>query len=136
MADTLRPRRSSCPINAALEVLGDRWSLLIVRDMVFGGARTFKDFLASQEGIATNILASRLARLRAAGIVTCERDPQDGRSLVYRLTAKGVDLVPLLMELSAWGTRHEGGQPPVGILDAWGADRQGFMEGVRASLAQ
>jgi DNA-binding HxlR family transcriptional regulator len=135
MTDTSNPRRSTCPISAALDVLGDRWTLLIVRDMIFGGARTYKDFLASHEGIATNILANRLSRLQASGIVTSKRDPQDGRSLVYQLTAKGIDLVPLLMELSTWGTRHEQGQPPNGVLDAWKADHQSFMDGVRNSLS-
>jgi DNA-binding HxlR family transcriptional regulator len=136
MIDTSDPRRSTCPINAALEVFGDRWSLLIVRDMLFAGARTYKDFLASDEGIATNVLASRLSRLQASGIITSERDPQDGRSLIYRLAAKGIDLVPVLMELSAWGTRYEEGQPPDGILDAWKADRQGFLDGIRSSMAR
>ena len=135
MADTSRARRSTCPISAALEVLGDRWSLLIVRDIMFAGARTYRDFLASDEGIATNILASRLSRLQASGILASERDPRDGRSLIYRLTPKGIDLVPVLMELSTWGTRHEEGHPPGGILDAWNADRQAFLDRVRSSLA-
>src|SRR3954470_17391490 len=113
-----RVRRSTCPINASLEVLGDRWSLLIVRDMLFAGAKTYKRFLASDEKIATNILASRLTTLQQAGIIISEQDPQDGRSLRYRLTDKGLDLVPVLMELSAWGTKYEDGQPPNGLLDA------------------
>ena len=123
-------RRSTCPINAALEVLGDRWSLLIVRDMLFGGARTYRDFLRSDEKIATNILANRLGRLQVAGIITSEPHPDDGRSSIYRLTSKGADLVPVLMELSAWGTRYEGGQPPQGVLDAWRKD----PDGLRARL--
>jgi DNA-binding HxlR family transcriptional regulator len=128
-------RRSTCPINASLELLGDRWSLLIVRDMIFGGARTFGDFSASQEKIATNVLANRLERLQASGIITSARNPQDGRSLTYSLTEKGVELVPVLMELSRWGTRFEEGEPPNGILDAWQADRQAFLQEVRRSVA-
>lgn len=124
-------RRSTCPINASLEVVGDRWSLLIVRDMLFAGARTYKDFRASAEGIATNVLADRLNRLQASGIITSAPHPEDGRSLVYRLTAKGIDLVPVVMELSAWGTRYEDGQPPEGILSAWQADREGFLAEVK-----
>lgn len=131
MTDGPSPRRSTCPINAALEVLGDRWSLLIVRDMLFEGARTYKDFLASQERIAINVLANRLTKLQGVGIIVGERDPQDGRSMLYRLTAKGMDLVPVLMELSTWGTRHEDGQPPNGLLDAWRTDREGFMKNIR-----
>jgi DNA-binding HxlR family transcriptional regulator len=126
-------RRSTCPINASLEVMGDRWSLLIVRDMLFGGARTYRDFLSSDEKIATNILANRLARLQQSGIITSRPNPRDGRSLVYRLTPKGVDLVPVLMELSRWGTRHEAGAPPPGILEAWQADPQAFISDIRAA---
>jgi DNA-binding HxlR family transcriptional regulator len=135
MNDTSRARRSNCPISSALEVVGDSWSLLIVRDMLFGRAQTYKDFVASNEGIATNILANRLSKLQESGIVTSERNPQDGRSHIYRLTAKGFDLVPVLMELSTWGACHEEGQPPNGILDAWKADRQGFLDRVRSSLS-
>ena len=126
-------RRSTCPISASLEVLGDRWSLLIVRDMLFAGAKTYKQFLASDEKIATNILASRLTTLQQAGIITSEQNPDDGRSLRYRLTNKGLDLLPVLMELSAWGTKYEGGQPPNGILDAWQNDQAGFVKSVRLS---
>lgn len=128
-----RNRRSTCPINASLEVLGDRWSLLIVRDMLFAGAQTYKHFLASDEKIATNILASRLTTLQRAGIITSEQNPQDGRSLRYRLTNKGLDLVPVLMELSTWGTKYEDGQPPNGILDAWQNDRASFIKSIRRS---
>ena len=133
MIDPLRSRRSTCPVNASLEVIGDRWSLLIVRDMLFAGACTYKDFLASDERIATNVLADRLVKLQASGIIVCERNPRDGRSLLYRLTAKGFDLVPVVMELSAWGTRHEDGKPPSGILDAWMADQKAFLAGLRKS---
>lgn len=128
-------RRSTCPINASLEVLGDRWSLLIVRDMLFASARTYKDFLASDEKIATNILANRLTRLQEAGIIFSEPNPLDGRSARYRLTEKGVDLVPVLMELSSWGARYEDGQPPNGILDAWQNDRASFIESIKGAIA-
>lgn len=126
-----RIRRSTCPINASLEVFGDRWSLLIVRDMLFAGANTYKQFLASNEKIATNILASRLTTLQQAGIITSEPNPQDGRGLRYRLTDKGMDLVPVLMELSAWGTKYEDGQSPNGILEAWQNDRTSFINKTR-----
>ena len=127
-------RRSTCPINASLEVVGDRWSLLIVRDLMFAGARAYKDFLSSEEGIATNILASRLVKLQESGIVTSERDPQDGRGVIYRLTAKGVELAPVLLELSRWGTRFEEGEPPGGILQAWETNPQAFLAEIRQQL--
>jgi DNA-binding HxlR family transcriptional regulator len=100
-------RRSGCPLNASVETLGDRWSLLIIRDMMLRGFRTYKEFLESFEGIATNILADRLRKLQAYGIITTERDPSDGRRLFYLLTAKGIDLAPVLTEMVLWAARHE-----------------------------
>lgn len=134
MSETEKKRRSTCPINASLEVLGDRWTLLIVRDAIFGGARSYKDFLASAEGIATNILAARLARLQAFGILSAEADPSDRRKSNYRLTEKGVALVPVLMALSRWGTNYEDGAPPEGVLEAWEADPEAFVDGIRERL--
>src|SRR2546425_38589 len=93
---TMAERRSACPLNATLEVLGDRWSLLIVRDLIFKGRTTYKDFLAGGEGIATNVLADRLRRLGAEGVIEKGRDAADARRLVYRLTAKGLALAPVL----------------------------------------
>jgi DNA-binding HxlR family transcriptional regulator len=100
-------RRSGCPLNASVEMLGDHWSLLIIRDMMVRGYRSFKEFLESDEGIATNILADRLRKLEAHGIITTERDPSDGRKLFYLLTAKGIDLAPVLTEMVLWAARHE-----------------------------
>jgi DNA-binding HxlR family transcriptional regulator len=100
-------RRSGCPLNASVETLGDRWSLLIIRDMMLRGFRTYKEFLESFEGIATNILADRLRKLEAHGIITTERDPSDGRRLFYLLTEKGIDLAPVLTEMVLWAARHE-----------------------------
>ena len=136
MSSERRNRRSTCPISASLEVLGDRWSLLIVRDMMFGGARTYKDFLTSEEGIATNVLANRLTRLQDSGIIASDRDPKDRRSFIYRLTAKGAELAPVLMELSRWGTRFEESEPPHGILQAWEADPQTFLRKIRGGLSE
>jgi len=100
-------RRSGCPLNASVETLGDRWSLLIIRDMMLRGFRTYKEFLESFEGIATNILADRLRKLQAYGIITTERDRSDGRRLFYLLTEKGIDLAPVLTEMVLWAARHE-----------------------------
>src|SRR5436190_23852970 len=100
-------RRSECPLNASVEMLGDRWSLLIIRDMMLSGSRTFKQFLDCYEGIATNILADRLRKLVAYGIVTTEPDPADGRKLIYLLTGKGIDLAPVLTEMVLWAAAHE-----------------------------
>jgi DNA-binding HxlR family transcriptional regulator len=99
--------RSECPLNASVEILGDRWSLLIIRDMMLRGFRSYKKFLESYEGIATNILADRLRKLEAHGIITAELDPADGRKLIYLLTAKGIDLAPVLTEMVLWSAGHE-----------------------------
>src|SRR6184192_2866985 len=100
-------RRSGCPLNASVEILGDRWSLLIIRDMMLRGFRTYKEFLECYEGIATNILADRLRKLIAHGIITTEPDPSDGRKRIYSLTAKGIDLAPVLTEMVLWAAAHE-----------------------------
>src|SRR5258708_22322345 len=114
MPAKLKPqRRSSCPVNASLEIFGDRWSLLIIRDLMLRSYHTYKEFLSSDEGIATNILAERLQRLEAAGIITTGRDAEDRRKVVYRLTGKGIDLAPILVELILWSAQHEAtGAPP------------------------
>jgi DNA-binding HxlR family transcriptional regulator len=127
-------RRSGCPLNASIEMLGDRWSLLIIRDMMVRGSRTFKEFLESDEGIATNILADRLKRLEGHGILVAEVDPGDGRKQNYKLTPKGIDLAPVLSEMVLWAARHEetGNQA---LVRALRADRRGFETGVRERWA-
>ena len=100
-------RRSECPLNASVEMLGDRWSLLIIRDMMLRGFRSYKEFMECYEGIATNILADRLRKLVTYGIITTERDPSDGRKLIYLLTQKGIDLAPVLTEMVLWAAAHE-----------------------------
>lgn len=99
--------RSSCPINLSLEILGDRWSLLILRDMVFGGRRHFRELLqGSMEGIASNILADRLKRLVQAGLLKRADDPSHKQKAIYSLTEMGVQLVPVFAVIGAWGRRH------------------------------
>ena len=100
-------RRSGCPVSVSLERFGDRWSLLIIRDLMVRGFRSFQQFQNSGEGIATNILADRLRNLEAAGIITAEVDETDRRRSSYRLTEKGIDLAPVMLELLIWGARHE-----------------------------
>jgi DNA-binding HxlR family transcriptional regulator len=111
-------------------MLGDRWSLLIVRDMMVRGFSTFKEFVESDEGIATNILADRLKRLEEYGIVVGSADPGDGRKSIYRLTQKGIDLAPVLTEMVLWAARHEqtGNQALVRALQT---DREAFLNKVR-----
>lgn len=124
-------RRSACPVSTSLEILGDRWSLLIVRDLMIRGFRTFKDFLESGEGIATNILASRLKGLKASGIIKAEIEATDQRRLNYRLTKKGIDLAPVLLELLIWGARHESSAVPCARSRRIEKNREKFLAEVR-----
>jgi DNA-binding HxlR family transcriptional regulator len=94
-------------VNYGLEAFGDRWALLILRDIVFRGKRTYGEFLKSEEGFATNILASRLSRLVEAGILQREVDATDGRKDIYSLTEKGLDLIPVLFEIVLWSAKYD-----------------------------
>lgn len=128
-------RRSGCPLNASVEMLGDRWSLLILRDMMLRGFRTYKEFLeGSYERIATNILADRLRRLQAYGIITTQQDRSDGRKLIYTLTPKGIDLAPILTEMVLWAASHEKTENQA-LVRLMRADKQKFMDEVRQRWA-
>lgn len=118
-------------MSISLEVFGDRWSLLLIRDLMVRGYRTFKEFEHSGEGIATNILAHRLRKLRAAGVVETEPDPTDGRKLNYRLTQKGIDLAPVLLELLIWGGQHEKTGASCQAIDHMAQNRQAVLAEVR-----
>lgn len=99
--------RSGCPINLATEVLGDKWSLVIIRDMMFGNRRHFSELLHnSDEGIASNILADRLQRLTDNGLISRAPDPSHKQKIIYSLTEPAIQLVPVLAHLGAWGRRH------------------------------
>ena len=124
-------RRSGCPVSISLERFGDRWSLLIIRDLMVRGFRTFREFQESGEGIATNILSHRLRTLEAAGIVTAEPDAGDGRRVNYRLTEKGIDLAPVLLELLIWGARHEKTGASCALIGDLEANRAQILAEVR-----
>ncbi|SDA38537.1 helix-turn-helix domain-containing protein [Sinorhizobium sp. NFACC03] len=98
--------RSGCPINLSLEVFGDKWSLLIIRDMIFGGKRHFRELLRSQEGISSNILADRLKMLVEQGMLTKADDPTHKQKAIYSLTEMTIALVPIMAQLGAWGRRY------------------------------
>lgn len=112
-------------------MLGDRWSLLIIRDLMVRGLRTFKDFEESGEGIATNILADRLNKLKAAGIISARTVADDHRRVNYRLTKKGVELAPVLLELLIWGAKHEKTAAPAGLAEKLEKNRPEFLDEVR-----
>jgi DNA-binding HxlR family transcriptional regulator len=98
--------RSTCPISTTLDILGDKWSLLIVRDMVFKGKNTYGEFLNAGEGIATNVLADKLAFLESGGIISKEAHPTSKAKILYRLTPKGIDLIPILVEVILWSEKY------------------------------
>jgi len=108
--------RSGCPINLTLEMLGDRWSLIVIRDLMFGNRRHYRELLTrSEEGIASNILADRLKRLTEAGLVSRRDDPTHKQKAIYSLTEAAIQLVPLLAHMGAWGRRHTPTSPELAI---------------------
>lgn len=100
-------RKSDCPIHFASEIFGDRWTLLIIRDLMFKGKKYYGEFLNSEEKIATNILADRLALLEQEGIVSKKQDENHKLKLVYSLTQKGLDLLPMLTEIILWSAKYD-----------------------------
>src|SRR3979490_3005982 len=128
-------RRSGCPLNASIEMLGDRWSLLIIRDMMVRGFRTFKEFLESHEKIATNILADRLRKLESNGIISVEPDPSDGRKSIYSLTPKGIDLAPVLTEMVLWAAAHENTANQA-LVRKMRKDKEKFISAIRQRWAE
>ncbi|RED52488.1 winged helix-turn-helix transcriptional regulator [Aestuariispira insulae] len=107
MRNTDKQRQSGCPVAFGLDTFGDRWSLLVIRELMFNGKSTYGEFLEMEEGISTNILADRLKHLEAEGILEKEQDPENRRSYRYRLTKKGRDLAPVMIEIIAWSGRHD-----------------------------
>ena len=126
-----RTRRSGCPVSLALEIFGDTWSLLIVRDLMFKGFRTFNEFLGAAEGIASNVLADRLAKLEASGVIDKRELGADARRYEYRLTQKGIDLAPALVEIVLWSARHEETDAPPEIVKVMATQRAKFVSDIR-----
>lgn len=104
MANT--KKRSDCPISCSLDIWGDKWSLLIVRDLILFKERTYGDFLKSDEKIATNILAARLQMLEVNGIISKSDHPESKAKVLYKLTPKGSDLLPLIIEINVWADKY------------------------------
>ena len=126
--------RSHCPISYSLDIVGDRWTLLVLRDLIIVGKRYFRDFLASEEGIASNILTARLKLLEACGIVTRRPDPDNARQVIYEPTAKGLDLLPAMLELARWGGTYDAQTlAPKQLLKRIAQDREGVVREIRAA---
>lgn len=128
-----KKRKTGCPIAFGLDTFGDRWTLLVIREMMLRGKKTYSDFLEADEGISTNILADRLKHLENEGVIEKVRDPENGRSFMYSLTEKGFDLAPIVLEIVNWSGKYD--QRSVarkGVLAKIQKDRAGFEVRIRA----
>jgi DNA-binding HxlR family transcriptional regulator len=134
MTRKLPARRSSCPISCALEFIGDRWTLVVLRDLMMARKRYFQELLEGNEGIATNVLASRLKRLEADGLITRRPDPAEARRVIYEPTEKGLDLLPVLVELIRWSMKHDPkSAAPPHLARRLARDREGLIEELRSA---
>lgn len=125
MAD--KPVRSPCPIAYSLDLFGDRWTLIVLRDLLLFDKHRYRDFLASPESIASNILSERLKRLECAGLVSKAVDPTDARQVIYSATEKGRSLLPVLLEIAAWGAAQGESAAGPDFADRYYADRSGQL---------
>lgn len=128
--------RSGCPVSVSLDYLGDRWSLLIIRDLMVRGYQTFKEFQQAGENIATNILSDRLQQLEAAAILTAQAAPNDARRIHYRLTEKGISLAPVIYELLIWAGSHEKTGAPCAVISHMAQNREFILTEVRRRWEQ
>ena len=127
--------KSGCPINLSLELLGDRWTLLIVRDLIFAGKKHFREFLLSDEGISSRTLAERLQTLQEEGIITRSGDPTHKLKAIYRLTEAGIDLLPVLATLGAWGSRYRNADGELArVADELAAGGEAALEQLKQQL--
>ncbi len=135
MASPGKKRDTGCPVAFALDTFGDRWTLLVIRDIVLMGRKTYGEFLAGDEGIATNVLADRLRTLEAEGIIQKSRDPDNYRKINYALTEKGSDLIPVILEMIGWSARYDP-NTMVGeqMSERIRSDRDGLVKEIRTRL--
>jgi len=132
MKPETKKRLSGCPIANGLDVFGDRWSLLVIREIMLKGKQSYSEFLQAEEGIATNILIDRLKHLESNGIIEKSRDPHNRRRFIYKLTPKGHDLAPILIEIVIWSGKHDS-RPNAkrDVLQEVQSDRAAFEEKLR-----
>ncbi len=136
MPGARRESRSLCPLNISLEIFGDRWTLLIVRDLMLKGRHTFRELLEGGENIASNVLSDRLARLEDRGIIDHHPNLQDGRSVIYRLTEKGIRLAPVLLEMILWAAQHEKTASPPSETRRMAKHREEYLAEIRSRWEQ
>ena len=128
-------KRSECPLSCSLDIFGDKWSLLIIRDLMFGNKCTYNDFLKSGEGIATNILATRLKGLEENGLIEKSAHPDSKAKILYRLTQKGIDLLPIIMEVYIWSDKYFAIPASIKVtIEEAKKDKEAFTERVTKEL--
>jgi len=136
MSPGRKRRLSGCPIDYALEFFGDRWTLLVIRDLLFGGKRHFKELMGSPERIASNILTARLKKLEERGLIERRPNPDNRKQVIYTLTDKGRDLTPVLVEMVRWGGRHDPNSLcPKSVVTHFTRDNERLLADMRASMA-
>ena len=136
MAGIGKKHGTGCAIAFGLDTFGDRWSLLVIRDLMLYGKKTYGEFLGASEGIATNVLADRLKHLEAQGIVERSRDPENRRSYIYALTEKGRDLAPVIVEIIRWSAKHDADNTsPPELLERVRSEPERLVEDLRAGSA-
>jgi DNA-binding HxlR family transcriptional regulator len=129
--------RSQCPISTALDIFGDKWSLLILRDLIFNNKNTYGEFLDTDEKISTNILADRLVTLEISGIISKHDHPESKLKVLYKLTEKGIDLIPVLVEIIVWSEKYQNVHPyATQFVKMIKKDKEGLIKKLRDSLKQ
>ena len=134
MPPAAEPRRSDCPISFALEIFGDRWTLIVLRDLMLRSRQRYKELLEGDEGIATNVLADRLKRLEHRKLITKKRDPADARQFIYLPTELAVSLVPMLVEMTAWGIRTSESEVGSDFLDRFETERDKLISDLQQKV--
>ena len=135
MTKNSKDLRSNCPINFAVETFGDKWTLLVIRDLMFKGKRHYSDFLASDEKISTNILADRLQKLDDNGVITKSADPDNASKFIYSLTKKGLALLPAMVEMTAWSANYDSlTNTPSEFLNTYNKDKDALIEMFKAQI--
>ncbi|MEM9470467.1 MAG: helix-turn-helix domain-containing protein [Pseudomonadota bacterium] len=134
MTSTAEPRRSECPISFALEIFGDRWTLIVLRDLMLKSRQRYRELLDAEEGIATNVLAERLKRLEHRGLITKKRDPADARQFIYLPSELAVGLVPMLVEMIVWGIRTGDKDAGSDFLDRFETERDKLIRDLQQKV--
>lgn len=130
-----RSRRSHCPISFALDIFGDKWSLLILRDLIFKDKSNYQDFADSEEGISTNILADRLKLLKKEGLILSSPDKTNARKIIYMPTTKALDLIPMILEVIEWSAKYDPNTgAPKELLKMLKKDRKALVRRIRSKF--